>query len=574
MSFFHKFYNAGDAPPQIFNKTLYLAVFIFGVLGCARGYDEGYIGGIEAKAPFQSQFGLDDLTKSETELANLRSNIAAMVQLGSIGGCLLAMYLVDKFGRIRTLQGVCVGWIVGSVIQITSKNVGQLYAGRLIEGLSIGQTVVIGPCYMSEIAPKNIRGLCTCIFAGSVYLGSMLSNFINYGCALHLPTDSPKQWIVPTAIKIVIAGLLAIGSLLCHESPRWLVKQGLINESGTVLSKIRHLPSTHPYILCEVGDIQEQIDIEDEATQSVSKWHVFKELIMVKSIRYRMLLALSAQVLSQWSFAGSITVYFPELVALAGVRGTDRLLYSSILGVVKLTSAYLGAFFVIDLLGRKKALYIGITIQMLATLYFAIFLQIIPDAIEDDVQLTGSRKHAGLGALAMLYITGVGWTLGWNSIQYLINAEMLPLRVRNIGTATIMAFHFANQYGNTKALPSMLISLTPAGTFFFGVGVLALGLLWAFFFLPEIAGRSLESMEDLFNLPWYLIGRRGAELCPDNSGIAHVKEAESGELDIKQNDEFIENASDQSVDDTMTSKQKKGKSLCNQEFIPQIPPCA
>ncbi|WP_164068988.1 sugar porter family MFS transporter, partial [Serratia marcescens] len=57
-------------------------------------------------------------------------------------------------------------------------------------------------------------------------------------------------------------------------------------------------------------------------------------------------------------------------------------------------------------------------------------------------------------------LSSIALAMGSGSIQYLINAEMLPLRVRNIGTATIMAFHFANQYGNTKALPSMLISLT------------------------------------------------------------------------------------------------------------------
>ncbi|ODV74550.1 high-affinity glucose transporter of the major facilitator superfamily [Cyberlindnera jadinii NRRL Y-1542] len=547
-NFFSKFYNTAGAPPEIFNRTLYFAIFVFGILGCARGYDEGYIGGIVTKSSFKNQFGLNDPTKTATELANLKSNITSMVILGSIGGSLLAMYFVDKFGRIRTLQGVCVGWIVAVVIQITSKKIGQLYVGRLMEGLCIGQTVVIGPCYLSEIAPKNIRGLANCIFAGAVYFGSFMSNFINYGCALHMPASSSKQWVVPTAIKIVIAGFLLVGSFLCHESPRWLVKSGNVEKSGLVLSKIRHLPEDHPYILSEVSDIQEQLYVEKEATGKVSKLKALKELFFVKSIRYRILLALSAQILGQWSCAGSITVYMPELVALVGVRGTKKLLYSAILGVVKFSSAYIGAFFVIDFLGRKKALYLGMTIQFLATLYVALFFQIVPQATDDDYTMTGSKKHAGVGALAMLFMTGVGWTLGWNSIQYLINSEMLPLGVRNIGTALIMAFHFANQYGNTKALPTMLISLTPAGTFFFASAVLLLGLFWAWFFLPEIAGRSLESMEDLFDLPWYVIGRKGAKLCPDNSGIAHIREAEEGNLDIKSEQDFVENVSQVSVE--------------------------
>lgn len=219
-SLFSKWYNTEGAPHEIFNRTLFFAVFVFGILGCGRGYYEGSIGGIVTKTSFKETFGLSDPTKTATELANLKSNITSMVQLGSIGGCIAAMYFVDRFGRIRTLQVSCFGWAMAVVIQITSKAIGQLYAGRLLEGIFIGQTVVIGPTYLSEISPKSIRGLCNCIFAGAVYFGSFLSTFINYGCALHMPATSAKQWIVPTAIKIVIAGLLFIATLFCHESPR------------------------------------------------------------------------------------------------------------------------------------------------------------------------------------------------------------------------------------------------------------------------------------------------------------------------------------------------------------------
>lgn len=40
-----------------------------------------------------------------------------------------------------------------------------------VSGFGIGQTPVVGPVYIAEIAPASIRGLCTCIFTGMVYLG-------------------------------------------------------------------------------------------------------------------------------------------------------------------------------------------------------------------------------------------------------------------------------------------------------------------------------------------------------------------------------------------------------------------
>jgi MFS family permease len=58
-------------------------------------------------------------------------------------------------------------------------NYGQVLAGRFVMGLGIGQTTVVAPAYLAEAAPRSIRGLCICIFSGSVYLGIMLGYFVS-----------------------------------------------------------------------------------------------------------------------------------------------------------------------------------------------------------------------------------------------------------------------------------------------------------------------------------------------------------------------------------------------------------
>lgn len=391
--FFARFYGLEDSPPEIFNSRLYFAVFLFGILGAGRGYDEGNVAGSVAQKSFIKFAGLDDKSKSAAYLADLKSNIKSMVLLGSIGGSLAAIYFVDRFGRLRTLQGLCILWAIGSALQVSAYSIGQLYAGRLIEGLAIGQTVVVGPCYLSEVAPKNIRGLCNCVFAGAVYLGSALANFANYGTALHVSNNSRSQWVIPTSLKLVLAGLLFSGTLFVKESPRWLVKEDRMEDAAHSLSHIRNLPQEHPYVQSELSDIQEQLLAESSEMSTVSKLDVVKELLFVKSNTYRLFLGIAAQVLGQWSFAGSITMYMPELAALVGIEGTDKIMFSGVLAVVKLTAAYISAFFLIDYLGRKRSLYTGIGVQLVSTLYFATFLAVVPDVEDDDFVMTKSEKN-------------------------------------------------------------------------------------------------------------------------------------------------------------------------------------
>lgn len=210
---------------------------------------------------------------------------------------------------------------------------------------------------------------------------------------------------------------------------------------------------------------------------------------------------------------------------------------------MKFVSALICAFFLVDFLGRKRSLFIGIILQLVSVLYIAIYLTAVPTITAGQVQ-SSAAKHAGTGAIVFIYFSGVGWALGWNSIQYLIGAEIFPLRVRSLGTSLIMCFHFVNQYGNSKAVPLMLIDgpggLTPKGTFWFFSAVTLLGLGFVWFFLPETAGKSLEGMDELFGLPWNVIGRKGAELTQGKGSVAEAMVGGNEKMEEIEREERIE----------------------------------
>lgn len=502
-------------PKEVLNWRLWFSVFSFGLLGAARGVDEGLISGAFNSKDFQSTIHYQQY--DEVARSNIKGNVSAMVQLGSIGGALFAFVIADKIGRLWATRLLCLLWITGiSMFLGNNGSLGLVYAGRFIAGLGVGQTPVIGPVYIAEITPPEIRGLCTCIFTGFVYLGIVLAYFANYGCQVNLGDTTHARWQVPTSLHIMFAGLIFGLSFLQYESPRFLIKRGKDAEALKTMSRLRHLPPDHPFVTQEIGAITLQHHEEMEATMGASWWGTLKELFLVPSNLYRMYLAFFAQIMSQWSGAGSITLYAPDLFALLGITGTNEgLLVTAVFGIVKLVSAVCCALFLVDVIGRKRSLLTGITLQAISMIYVAAFLTAVPQlGLVEDYELSPSELGPSKGAIAMIYISGAGWALGWNSMQYLLTAELFPLRIRALATSISMTAHFANQYGNSRALPNMLLAtssggITPKGTFWCFAAVTVLGGFWVWFFVPETAGRSLESMDRLFALPWYRIGRHG-----------------------------------------------------------------
>lgn len=139
-------------------------------------------------------------------------------------------------------------------------------------------------------------------------------------------------------------------------------------------------------------------------------------------------------------------------------------------------------------------------------------MNIVPIANNEDFEPSATQSRASTGAIAFIYISGAGWALGWNTGQYLLSSELFPLRIRAVCSSITMAMHFIGQYAVNKALPSMLLEdegLTPSGTFYFFGVISIIGAIWVWICVPEAAGRSLESIDKLFDLPWYQIGLKG-----------------------------------------------------------------
>ncbi|PSK56920.1 Hexose transporter 2 [Elsinoe australis] len=529
--------NRGDDPKEVLNWRLWFAVFSFGIMGAARGIDEGLISGTFNTKSFQKELGFDQL--DEVSYANIKGNVSAMVQIGSVAGALLAFLVADRIGRLWATRQLCVLWILGIVIFLTNNGrLGQVYAGRFIAGVGIGETTVIAPVYISEIAPKSVRGLCTCVFSGAVYIGIMLAYFASWGASLHLNLDSAQSWIIPTTMHIMFAGIILILSCFNYESPRYLIKQGDDHHAIENLARIRNLPADHEVVASEIYEIKMQLAEEKEATMGQGVFGIVREMFCMPNNLYRIYLGIMSQLLSQWSGAGSITLYAPDMFELLGTKGQNEKLFATcIFGVVKFVASIMCALFLVDVIGRKRSLIIGISLQAISMIYIASFLTAVPD-IDEHTVFSAGQKHASVGAIVMIYVSGFGWAMGWNSMQYLLNAEIYPLRIRAICSSMVMCFHFVNQYGNSRAVPPMLLAkedggLNPSGTFWFFAAITLIGGAWVWLQIPETAGRSLEAMDALFKLPWYKIGLYGQKEAEIHDQVLAERALEEKQRDVQ-----------------------------------------
>jgi len=74
-----------------------------------------------------------------------------------------------------------------------------MYSGRVVAGVGIGGISAVAPTFVSECAPKEVRGRVTGLFQIMVAIGVMLSYWINreLSCDILLEAESNSvmfQW--------------------------------------------------------------------------------------------------------------------------------------------------------------------------------------------------------------------------------------------------------------------------------------------------------------------------------------------------------------------------------------------
>ncbi len=164
------------------------------------------------------------------------SFIAALFT-GLFIGTLLCGFLADRFGRRAIFTWSLLWYSAANVMVALQHDAAGLNFWRLISGIGLGVEIVTIGAYLSELAPKGLRGRA---FAVNQAIGFVCVPVVSFLAWLLVPIAplglEGWRWVV--LIGALAAPVVVYLRLGLPESPRWLAKHGKLDEADRVLSAI------------------------------------------------------------------------------------------------------------------------------------------------------------------------------------------------------------------------------------------------------------------------------------------------------------------------------------------------
>ncbi|KAM0750552.1 general substrate transporter [Meredithblackwellia eburnea MCA 4105] len=455
----------------------FCAVYSFGSV--FFGYDASSFAGVQAFTPYIKQFGTCN-SKGVCKLsAKLTSLMNSLPLIGKFIGTLVVGPMTEKLGHKKSMFITCLVQIIGVIVQVTSHRPAQFTAGRIIVYVAVGLVENVVPTFESEIAPAPLRGA----FVGSLQLfltfGSLIAGIVNNSCAKY---KDQRGWIIATAIQIIPAFVILLGLYFTTDSPRWLVSKGRHEEAIAVLRKLRHKSDV------DMGVCEEEVAALQEAKETTMRKGSWFELFNRKNLR-RTGIACAIMSLQQLTGVTFSSSYGPTFYKQVGL-GSMAFAYAAINNGVSVVTALLGML-TLDMFGRRSVTFWGCLGQ-------ALFLFLI-GGIGSKAHRTASETH-GMVASFIIYAAILHMTLG--PAAYITSAEVGTAALREktmaFSTAVNVVVSFAVVFTTPYLLSAPYANLGPKLGYVWG-GCAAVGAVWVWFCMPELKGRTLEEIDQIFD---------------------------------------------------------------------------
>ncbi|WAA65618.1 sugar porter family MFS transporter [Microbacterium oxydans] len=425
-------------------------------VGIIYGYDSSNIGG--AMLYLADDFGL---TLGEQQL------VTTTVVVGEILGAVLGGSLANRVGRKPAMVLVAAAFALFSLLSGLAPTLLVLVVARFLLGVTIGVSVVVVPVFVAESAPTRSRGAFLVMYQVATVVGIILGYLIAMALA---PTES-WRWMLGLA---AVPGIIITGVLLrLPDTAHWYLMKGRVADARRTLAR---LEGTSIDIEAEIAAITAA-----QSTGRRARWTDMLRRPYVRATVFVVGLGFFVQITG----INAIVYYSPRIFEAMGF--TDdivKLGLSALVQVAGLLAVFV-ALLVIDRLGRRPVLLIGIG-TMIAANILLVF-----------VFLAGGGEFSGmlvaLGFVGLVLFTA-GFTFGFGSLVWVYAGEAMPAHLRSLGASTMLTSDLVANVIVGAVFLSMLTQLGGAGTFVvFGL-LAAAAFVFVVWLAPETKGRPLDDI--------------------------------------------------------------------------------
>jgi len=390
-------------------------------------------------------------------LSGVAGFIAALFA-GLFIGTLGCGFLSDRYGRRTVFVGSLLWYTVANVIVALQTDAFGLNVWRLISGVGLGVEMVTIGAYLSEMAPKNLRGQA---FACSQAIGFCcvpISSFLAYELVPLAPFGvAGWRWVV--LIGAAAAALIGVLRFGLPESPRWLARQGRLEEADRIVSEIEaKVAAEYGRPLPPPGAIEPI----SPASRFVDLW--------TPGVRGRVILMCVFNIFQTVGFYG-FQNWVPTLLVAQGVEITKSLAYTTVIALAAPVGPLIG-FLLGDRIERK----IVIVSAAGAILVFGLVF--------------GATKEAS-AIIAM----GVGLTLANNIMSYSYHAyqqELFPTGIRARASGFVYSWSRLSVIFSSFVIAFLLQTFGVSGVFVFIAGAMIVVMTTIGFFGPRTSNIALE----------------------------------------------------------------------------------
>jgi sugar porter (SP) family MFS transporter len=422
--------------------------------GVLYGYDMGIIAAaaIYVKKAFELSIFTEEL-------------VVSVVLIGAMIGALVGGTIADRIGRRATLIQAGVIFILGSVFAPLSPNVAVLIVARAVIGLGIGFTSVTAPVYVSEMAPPQSRGMLIGLYQFALTLGIALADLVGYWLA------SYEAWRAMFAFAAVPTVIFLGVIITVPESPRWLLVHDRQRDAESVLRSYIDDAGTKQFL----NDIQEGLKAPVEQSWAA---------LWSPAARGAVFIAAGLTILQQLTGINTVIYYGPRIFESAGIGTHKNAIFATLLVAVMNVLATVVGIALVDKVGRKPLLYVGVS-------GMAVALFALSWGLHHKESLSSSLGYLAVASL-LFYIACFAFSLG--AIAWILVSEVFPLRVRGRGVAVATLASGLSNFAVSLTFLSMINAIGDSATFAL-YGVLCLvTLLFVRLVVPETCRRDLESI--------------------------------------------------------------------------------